>query len=246
MTAKIPVSEERILRIKSRGCCAMCRRDLVGGRPGAESNLSEIAHIRGVAGGSARHDPSMNPDDVNKHSNLILLCPVCHKIVDDDPAAYTTDRLEKIKLDHEKWARRQLVRHSRITSFAELEVVAKWLTTASPAGAKTDYAVTPPLEKIRKNGLSEAARLWIEIGMSKSHLVGRYLEAQPDPSFGERLRDGFLAIYRDLRADEYLDSDSVFFNMLAMGWDVQRTWDLTPAVLAVTVYLFEKCEVFEK
>ena len=246
MAAKIPVSEERILRTKSRGCCAKCKCDLVGGRPGAESNLSEIAHMRGVAGGSARHDPSMSPDDVNKHGNLILLCSTCHKIVDDDPAEYTTDRLEKIKSDHEEWARRQLVRHSKITSFAELEVVAKWLVAAPQAGAKTDYAVTPPLEKIRKNGLSEAARLWIEIGMSKSHLVGRYLEAQPDPSFGERLRDGFLAIYRDLRADEDLDADRVFFSMLAMGWDVRQTWDLTPAVLAVMVYLFEKCEVFEK
>lgn len=224
----------------------MCKRDLVEGRPGAESNLSEMAHIHGVAGGSARHDPSMSHVDVNKRSNLILLCAACHKIVDDDPVAYTPDRLEKIKSDHEEWARRQLIRDSKFTSFAELAVVAKWLTTAPPAGATTDYAVTPPLEKIRKNGLSEAARSWIEIGMSKSHLVGRFMEAQPDPSFGERLRDGFLAVYRDLRAGEDLDSDSAFFRMLDMSRDMQGAGALTPAVLAVMVYFFEKCEVFEK
>lgn len=246
MPPKIPISEERILRTQSRGCCAMCRRNLVGGRPGAESNLSEMAHIRGVAGGSARHDPSMNPSDVNKHCNLILLCPACHKIVDGDPATYTTKRLEKMKLCHEAWADRRLVRDSKATSFAELEVVAKWLATDSNAAARADYAVTPPLKKIRKNGLSAKARMWIEIGMSKSHLVGKYLEAQPDPLFGERLKDGFLAIYRGLRAGEELDADGAFFCMLSMGWDMPGAAGQTPAVLAVMVYLFEKCEVFEK
>ena len=240
MHPKIPISEERILRTKSRGCCAKYRRDLIGGRPGAESNLSEMAHIRGVAGASARHDPSMNPiapptafvvknsamwrcprqpgglhtffhknsesvySDVNKHRNLILLCATCHKIVDDDPATYTAERLEKMKMCHEAWAERRLVRDSKATSFAEIEVVAKWMATDSHAAARADYAVTPPLKKIRKNGLSAKARMWIKIGMSKSHLVGKYLEAQPDPLFGERLKDGFLAIYRGPRAGEEL------------------------------------------
>ena len=188
----------------------------------------------------------MNPSDVNKHRNLILLCPACHKIVDDDPATYTAERLEKMKMCHEAWAERRLVRDSKATSFAELEVVAKWMATDSHAAARADYAVTPPLKKIRKNGLSAKARMWIEIGMSKSHLVGKYLEAQPDPLFGERLKDGFLAIYRGLRAGEELDADSAFFRMLSMGLDMPGAAGRTPAVLAVMVYLFEKCEVFEK
>ena len=117
---------------------------------------------------------------------------------------------------------------------------------APPAGATTGYAVTPPPKKIRKSGLSGAARSWIEIGMSKPRLAGRYLEAQPDPSFGGRLRDGLLAVCRGLRADEDLDPGGASFRMLGTDRDVQGAGALTPAVLAVTVYPFEKCGVFEK
>lgn len=243
---KIPIAEERILRLKSRGCCAKCRRNLVGGRLGSESNLSIMAHIRGVAGRSARHDPSMDSTDVNRHRNLILLCGTCHKIVDDDPATYTPEHLEEMKLKHEAWAERQLIRDSKTTSFAELDVVTKWIMSTSSVRADADYAVTPPMKKIQKNHLSDEARMWIEIGMSKSHLVGKYLEAQQDPSFGERLKDGFRALYSDLRTKEELDADSTFFRLLATGGDVLDTRTRTPAVLAVLVYLFEKCEVFEK
>ena len=117
---------------------------------------------------------------------------------------------------------------------------------ASPAGATTGYAVTPPPKKIRKSGLSGAARSWIEIGMSKPRLAGRYLEAQPYPSFGGRLRYGLLAVCRGLRAGEYPDSSSASFRMLGMGRDVQGAGAPTPAFLAVTVYPFEKCGVLEK
>lgn len=224
----------------------MCRRDLVAGTPGAESNLSEMAHIRGAASGSPRHDPSISSDKANKHHNLILLCGTCHKIVDDDPSTYTAAQLEEMKSGHEEWGRRRLVMGSKATSFAELEVIAKWMATAPSSGPEEDYSVTPPLKKIKKNGLSDETRMWIEIGMSKSHLVGRYLEAQPDPAFGERLKEGFRLIYRKLRSGEDLGADDVFFRMLAMGEDVKGEGVQTPAVLAVLVYLFEKCEVFEK
>lgn len=246
MARTIRLSDERILRTKSRGCCSICRRDLAGGDSDSESNLSEMAHVRGLAAGSARHDPSMDPDAVNRHANLILLCPDCHKIVDDNPDKYTADRLVAIKPKFEKWARRQLVRDSRMNSFAELEVVTKWMATASPVEPEGDYSVTPPLKKIKKNGLSHDARAWIEVGMSRSHLVGKYVEAQPDPMFGERLKERFRKIYRHLREDEGLDGEDTFFCMLGMDANVSDIKAKTPSVLAVLVYLFEKCEVFEK
>ena len=246
MGRTIPVSEERILRMTSRGCCAKCKRDLAAGDRGDESNLSEMAHIHGVGRGSARHDPAMIPDDLNSHRNLILLCRNCHKIVDDDPVTYSPDRLEAMKSDHEAWARRQLVRDSNAVSFAELEVIAKWMAAEREAEPARDYHVTPPLKKIKKNGLSRIAQTWIEIGMSKSHLVGKYIENQPDPAFGDRLKARFHAIYRGYREDEGLDADDTFFRMLEMDEAVLPTKGRTPAVLAIMVYLFEKCEVFER
>ena len=230
MARKIRLSDERILRTKSRGCCAMCRRDLAGGDSDSESNLSEMAHIRGLAAGSARHDPYMDPDAVNRHTNLILLCPACHKIVDADPVKYTADRLAAIKSESEKWARRQLVRESRTDSFAELEIVTKWMATASVVEPEKDYTVTSPLKKIQKNGLSHDAQAWIEMGMSKSYLVGKYVETQPDPAFGERLKEGFRTIYRHFRDDEGLDGEDTFFCMLGIDADITDIKSRTPSV----------------
>lgn len=197
----------------SRGCCAKCRRDLAGGDRGGESNLSEMAHIHGVERGSERHDPAMIPGDLHVRRNLILLRRNCRKIVDDDPETYTADRLGAMRPDHEKWARRQLVGDSNAVSFAELEVIAKWMGSDQDAEPARDPHVTPPPKKIKKNGLSRTARAWIEMGMPKSHLVGKYIEKRPGPSFGDRLKARFLAIYRGFREDGGLGADDAFFSL---------------------------------
>lgn len=44
-------------------------------------------------------------DDI---SNLILLCKVHHKMVDDRPNTFTVDALRKLKADHEKWVHESL------------------------------------------------------------------------------------------------------------------------------------------
>lgn len=84
----------------------------------------------------------------------------------------------------------------------------------------------------------------IEMGMSKSRLVGRYVEAQPGPEFGERLKKGFRAICSRLRGTEGLDGEAAFFRMLDVDAGTPGARDRTPAALAVLVHLFEKCEVF--
>lgn len=203
----------------SRGCCAKCRRDLAGGDRGGESNLSEMARIHGVERSSARHDPAVISGGLHVHRNLILLCRNCHKIVDGDPEAYTADRLEAIKPGHGKWARRQLVRDSNAVSFAELEVIAKWMASDQDAEPARDYRAALPLKKIKKNGLSHIARTWIELGMPKSRLVGRYIEKQPDPSLGDRLGAGFLVICRGFRDGEGLGADDAF---LSLKWTKRR------------------------
>jgi hypothetical protein len=41
------------------------------------------------------------------YDNLILLCSIDHKRVDDQPEHFTIERLKSIKLDHEAWVRAQ-------------------------------------------------------------------------------------------------------------------------------------------
>jgi hypothetical protein len=65
-----------------------------------DSITGEICHIRAVSPTGARHDPEQSAVDRHAYDNLILLCAKHHKVVDDDPEAYTVQRLIKMKADH--------------------------------------------------------------------------------------------------------------------------------------------------
>ena len=63
--------------------------------------LGEVAHIRAASPNGPRYDPNQSDEQRRAYDNLILLCGVHHKVVDDDEEAYTVSRLEKMKFDHE-------------------------------------------------------------------------------------------------------------------------------------------------
>jgi hypothetical protein len=62
--------------------------------------VGEICHIKAASPNGPRHDPEQTPEERHGYSNLILLCAIHHKIIDDDPEAYTVERLVKLKEEH--------------------------------------------------------------------------------------------------------------------------------------------------
>ena len=66
-----------------------------------QSLVGEVCHIRGAKPSSARHDPHQSSVERHGFNNLILLCGVHHKVVDDDEASYPVGRLQQMKADHE-------------------------------------------------------------------------------------------------------------------------------------------------
>lgn len=64
-------------------------------------NLSQICHIYGLKPGSARYTSEIPEENLNKISNLILLCPYHHKMVDSQPEVYLPDTLISMKKSHE-------------------------------------------------------------------------------------------------------------------------------------------------
>lgn len=88
----------RALYAHSGNRCAFpeCNRVLILG----DACVGEICHIRAASPLGPRYDPNQTPVERHRYDNLILLCAVCHKIVDDDPESYTVDRLTKIKEQH--------------------------------------------------------------------------------------------------------------------------------------------------
>jgi hypothetical protein len=66
-----------------------------------EGNFAQMAHIVAfkVAGPRGREGPRL--EDINDVGNLMLLCPECHKLIDDHPADFTLKTLREYKERHE-------------------------------------------------------------------------------------------------------------------------------------------------
>jgi 5-methylcytosine-specific restriction endonuclease McrA len=102
---KVPAGTHLLLYVRAGGRCQFdgCNRYLLEHHlTKTEGNFAQMAHIwafseRGPRGGRRR------PRDAAVHavSNLMLLCPECHKLVDDRPDEFTTRVLREHKKAHE-------------------------------------------------------------------------------------------------------------------------------------------------
>jgi len=63
--------------------------------------VGEICHIKAASPRGPRYDREQTAEARHSYDNLILLCANHHTIIDDDPEAYTVERLIKMKADHE-------------------------------------------------------------------------------------------------------------------------------------------------
>jgi hypothetical protein len=64
-------------------------------------NFAQMAHIVAFKEDGPRGKSSLRPAYVNDVSNLMLLCPQCHKLIDDHPDQYPVSVLQKYKESHE-------------------------------------------------------------------------------------------------------------------------------------------------
>jgi len=67
--------------------------------------IGDECHIVSRKGSGPRSDTELAPEDYDKCENLILLCKVHHKLVDDQPGTYTAELLRIVKSGHETWVR---------------------------------------------------------------------------------------------------------------------------------------------
>jgi len=122
--------------------------------PAWRTVCGEIAHIRGEKPGSARYDPSMTDEERCDYWNLILLCPLHHKLIDGlDPDGHSVERLQDMKAHHEErmGERTNWADEDDLTKFAVLVVEDQFLREPAPAqtlhdsAGATDSIATPRL-----------------------------------------------------------------------------------------------------
>ena len=68
-----------------------------------ESVVGDECHIISSKPNGPRYDPEFRTEDFDSYSNLILLCRVHHKMIDDQSEKFTSDILRQLKADHERW-----------------------------------------------------------------------------------------------------------------------------------------------
>ena len=66
-----------------------------------DSLIGEMCHIKAKCANGPRFDENQTDEERNSFENLILMCSNHHIFIDDDPASYIVERLQKIKADHE-------------------------------------------------------------------------------------------------------------------------------------------------
>ena len=106
----ISVRSRKLLWGRSGNRCAICKRGLTeDGKPvDDEAIVGDECHIVSPLPGGPRHDPEFPQEKLDNHANLLLLCKVHHKLIDDQQSEYTSPYLAKIKAVHEKWVSERL------------------------------------------------------------------------------------------------------------------------------------------
>ena len=91
-------------------------------------NFSQCAHIIAFRPAGPRGDVEPRPAGINAFENLMLLCPSCHKLVDDAPAEFPAEKLRGWKQCHEERVRWLL----DLPTENEAAVLEIWTNVAPP------------------------------------------------------------------------------------------------------------------
>lgn len=88
----------KILWAKSGNRCPMCQQTLVSDINGNNTVVGEECHIVSAKSNGPRH---RELQDYDVYENLILMCSVHHKMIDDNESVYTEELLKLLKRNHE-------------------------------------------------------------------------------------------------------------------------------------------------
>lgn len=239
-----------LLWSRSGGSCSFpeCREVLVleASRGDQSTIVGEVAHIEASSDAGPRSNPNLSDQQRDEYPNLILLCPNHHRLVDARDSTYTVDVLRSWKRDTETRFRKSLAEGVVDITFAELEMITQALVNNNKTQSGS-ITVIPPQEKLNRNGLTERTRDLLNIGLVQSGQVEEFVETMGgiDVTFVGRLISGFVNEYHQ-QMQAGLKGDSLFEAMRLFSSQGRTDIRFQSAGLAVLVYLFERCEVFEK
>lgn len=250
MSRRYPPKDLKLLWGSAAGHCSFpdCHQECLVEATLADDAaiIGKIAHICAHSDEGPRANPHLTVQERDCYDNWILLCGTHHDMVDAQPNTYTDDDLRGWKRAHEKWVHQRLAIEMPEVTSAELEIVTQAILVA-PSPPSTDFTAPDPQEKMTRNNLTDSLRFLITLGLGKFREVEVFVQqvASLDPAFPERLKNGFVLEYNRLCSDGF-DGDSLFEALHEFANGRSTDFQRQAAGLAVLVYLFQKCEVFEE
>lgn len=101
MTGPTEKTVKRLFALSQNRCAyPKCETPIVNPKTGTITG--DICHIKAQTVGGPRFDPNQTDEERHSFENLLLLCKVCHRIVDDRPDIHTVELLQEMKEMHER------------------------------------------------------------------------------------------------------------------------------------------------
>ncbi|MFD0675606.1 MULTISPECIES: HNH endonuclease [unclassified Paenibacillus] len=100
----------KILWGRSGNRCTICKIELVveATIKNDPSVIGEECHVISGQANGPRYNSEFDKEIIDSYDNLILLCRVHHKMIDDQQETYTEHILKQMKDNHEKWVAKRL------------------------------------------------------------------------------------------------------------------------------------------
>jgi hypothetical protein len=100
----------KILWGRSGNRCAICKHELIVDPTPKDDDsvVGEECHIVSGEPNGPRYDASLPREEIDSYQNLILLCRIHHKIVNDQTETFSAETLRQTKAAHEKWVAEKL------------------------------------------------------------------------------------------------------------------------------------------
>lgn len=235
----------------SGGRCSRCKCELISPETfrDEKAQIGKIAHIVAFSENGPRSDPNFPENMKNNYENLILLCPNCHDLIDQQPNHYNAKYLKKMKNDHEKWVSTKLDESISNIDSAELEIAVKNIVSNKYFNIDEidDFDLVNIKEKINKNNLNSDVQALITKGLFGVKEVKKFIKDfnKFNPEFVSDLKFLFKEKYLNLKKTNN-DNNEIFFDLWNDLSNNYHSFNQQAASLSLLCYMFESCEVFEK
>jgi hypothetical protein len=246
---------------RSGNTCAFpnCKKELVMDISETDdiSIIGEEAHIVSRETNGPRGISPLSEEQRDKFGNLILMCSIHHKIIDDNPETYSVELLHKYKNAHENWVKQAL--NMNVTKQQEDEVYASYvdeilaLLDVENYNAWTSYLLSgdqPRLdveqyERLRKLLHYIISRVWYKRYPELESAIFNLKNVLNDllkvfDEYAERVRNDEVLLTRKFYKIDRWDEELYHSLHKKYMYHVDLVLDMTMELTRSVNYIFEK------